>query len=55
MSPLGDGDPCPQDPDHGRMYFIGSERKVQWCPNARHKGSARYQYDGKTPAPERKP
>lgn len=45
--PLGDGDSCPQDPAHGRMYFLGQR---QWCPNACHVGCAVYLFDGVTSA-----
>ncbi len=50
MTPTGDGDLCPQDPEHGRMWFVRG-REVQWCPNARHAGNSRYAFDGVTPAP----
>lgn len=43
----GNGDPCAQDPEHGRMWVFQSKR--QWCPNVAHKGTALYEYDGVTP------
>ena len=48
---LGDGDPCPQDPSHGRMYFVGADKRRQWCPSSSHRGSSFYAFDGVTPAP----
>jgi hypothetical protein len=44
---LGDGDLCPQDPDHGRMWVLPSTR--QFCPAAAHRGNYLYLYDGVTP------
>lgn len=46
----GDGDRCPQDPEHGRMWFA-SDRQSQWCPHSGHKGINRYAFDGVTPKP----
>jgi hypothetical protein len=46
----GDGDPCPHDPEHGRMIVTGSKR--QWCPVQSHDMDgtpALYEYDGRTP------
>lgn len=47
---LGDGDPCPQDAGHGRMFFMPSKQR-QWCPALRHEGNPFYAHDGLTPAP----
>lgn len=44
----GNGDPCPVDETHGRMWFTSADR--QWCPSARHRGFAIYLRDGVTPA-----
>lgn len=32
----GDGDHCPSDPAHGRMYVMG---KRQYCPHSGHDGT----------------
>lgn len=47
---LGDGDRCPQDPGHGRMYFMKPSMQRQWCPSSGHQGDPFYQRDGVTPA-----
>ena len=44
----GDGDPCPQDPEHGRMYAY-PQSQIQYCPHSAHKGESRYRWDGVTP------
>lgn len=46
----GDGDRCPQDPTHGRMYFAKPAMQRQWCPSSRHQASPFYQRDGVTSA-----
>lgn len=33
-SDLGDGDRCPLDPEHGKMYVVARNR--QWCPHSDH-------------------
>jgi hypothetical protein len=34
---LGDGDPCPLNPEHGHMFWlVGSDN--QWCPHRAHDG-----------------
>ena len=49
----GDGDWCPQDNAHGKMYLRPTGN--QWCPNVKHTGNPFYRYDGLTPfVPERK-
>ena len=45
---LGDGDPCPQDPGHGRMYFIDQPKTRQWCGHSAHRGNDLYARDGVT-------
>ena len=45
----GDGDPCAQDRNHGRMWLVASGR--QWCPSSNHRGSQFYENDGVTPWP----
>ncbi len=50
---IGDGDRCPQDQNHGRMWCMASKR--QWCPSSRHSGGQFYEYDGVTPVPAPKP
>lgn len=47
---LGDGDWCPQDAEHGRMYFVDQAKTRQWCPHSAHRGDSIYQRDGVTPA-----
>lgn len=44
----GDGDPCPQDPAHGLMYYYPESRR-QFCPHSAHKGPYLYEHDGVTP------
>lgn len=33
----GDGDWCPVDESHGRM-FVANETQTQWCPRQEHDG-----------------
>lgn len=33
-SELGNGDLCPHDPEHGKMYVLPSG--AQWCPHVAH-------------------
>lgn len=42
----GNGDWCPQDPEHGRMFTVSLV--TQYCPHSAHKGESRYAMDGKT-------
>lgn len=44
----GDGDPCPQDSDHGLMQTYPLTRR-QYCPHVAHKGEPFYEWDGVTP------
>jgi hypothetical protein len=45
---LGDGDNCPINPAHGRMYFIaGSDR--QWCAHNDHDGRSKNHPKGPAP------
>ena len=46
----GDGDRCPQDREHGHMYFVDPAKTRQWCPSSRHQGNTFYRRDGQTPA-----
>jgi hypothetical protein len=46
--PGGDGDACPLDPAHGRMYAY-VETQMQFCPHSAHKTESRYEWDGITP------
>lgn len=46
-NPTGDGDRCPQDPEHGHMWVLSS--KNQFCPSSAHRGGFLYCYDGVTP------
>lgn len=53
--PTGNGDVCPEDATHGQMHFIGS---VQFCPHARHRGNAIYDFNAvpvSRPAPDGHP
>lgn len=43
-SDLGDGDLCPVNPEHGRMYYVSNSR--QWCPHAWHSSTAGRLTDG---------
>lgn len=50
---IADGDPCPQDAGHGRMFMLAKERgaaAVQFCAHSAHHGRPIYAYDGVTPA-----
>lgn len=48
---IANGDVCPVDPAHGRMFMLARERAaaVQFCAHASHKDRAVYAYDGITP------
>ncbi len=46
---FGDGDRCPQDSEHGHMYFTDPAKTKQWCPSSRHEGDPWYRRDGLTP------
>lgn len=35
---IGDGDPCPIDPEHGAMFFLRGTR-VQYCSHQTHDGT----------------
>jgi hypothetical protein len=49
----GNGDTCPVDESHGRMWVLPSGR--QFCPNQIHRGRAVYEHDGVTPAKYQRP
>jgi hypothetical protein len=51
LTAYGDGDPCPMDPNHGRMWL--TKHRNQWCPHIAHPGTALYEYDGVTPVVSR--
>lgn len=39
-SDLGNGDPCPTDPEaHGKMYVLPSGK--EWCPHVDHSSGKR--------------
>lgn len=49
----GDGDRCPTNPEHGRMWMTQS--KKQWCPHQSHDKQGThnlFEYDGVTPVPK---
>lgn len=49
----GNGDACPVDPEHGRMFFVSPDR--QFCPHSAHLTNAIYLRDGVTPASQTAP
>ena len=52
----GNGELCPVNPEHGRMYVEPNDR--QYCPHVAHdrdRTPAIYESDGKTPAARRLP
>ena len=37
---FGDGDRCPLDPEHGRMYVLTTGgKRTQWCASQTHDGA----------------
>jgi hypothetical protein len=47
---LGDGDRCPLNPDHGRMYTLkGTTPPKQWCASSAHDGRPKSHPDGEAP------
>lgn len=43
----GDGDTCPLDPEHGRMFVLKTGVVCQYCPNQSHDGV--WTPEGKSP------
>lgn len=50
MTDLGDGDPCPLNAAHGRMFTLkGSEPATQWCAHSDHNGRPKSHPLGEAP------
>jgi hypothetical protein len=50
---MGNGDPCPINPEHGKMFVLMPSKR-QFCPHSDHSAHkpperAMFEYDGVTP------